>query len=69
VLNAKGRKVAHNAGVCTFTSLTPPEAACQITFFLPRGQIAIQFLNARRRARSRRSSAAPAPIAAQAVKP
>jgi hypothetical protein len=46
VLDAKGRKVGHDAGVCTFTSLAPPEAACQITFFLKRGQIAIQFLNA-----------------------
>ena len=46
VLDAKGRKVGHDAGVCTFTSLTPPEAACQITFFLSRGQISIQFLNA-----------------------
>jgi hypothetical protein len=34
------------AGVCTFTSLTPPEAACYITFFLSGGEIATQFLNA-----------------------
>src|SRR5437870_11949319 len=40
LLDAKGRKVGHDAGVCTFTSLTPPEAACYITFFLPRGEIA-----------------------------
>ena len=46
LLDAKGKKVGHDAGVCTFTSLAPPEAACQITFFLPRGQIATQFLNA-----------------------
>jgi hypothetical protein len=46
VLDAKGRKVGHDAGVCTFTSMAPPEAACHITFFLARGQIAIQFLNA-----------------------
>ena len=46
LLDAKGRKVGHDAGVCTFTTLTPPEAACQITFFLPQGEIATQFLNA-----------------------
>jgi hypothetical protein len=45
MLDAKGRKVGHDAGVCTFTSLAPPEAACQITFFLSKGEIAIQFLN------------------------
>jgi hypothetical protein len=46
LLDPKGRKVGHDAGVCTFTSLAPPEAACYITFFLSRGQIATQFLNA-----------------------
>src|SRR5205823_13344437 len=46
LLDAKGRKVGHDAGVCTFTSLAPPEAACYITFFLSGGQIATQFLNA-----------------------
>jgi hypothetical protein len=46
LLDAKGRKVGHDAGVCTFTSLAPPEAACSITFFLADGQIATQFLNA-----------------------
>jgi len=46
LLDAKRRKVGHDAGVCTFTTLTPPEAACQITFFLPHGEIATQFLNA-----------------------
>jgi hypothetical protein len=46
MLDAKGKKVGHDAGVCTFTSLAPPEAACHITFFLSDGQIAIQFLNA-----------------------
>ena len=45
LLDTKGKKVGHDGGVCTFTSLTPPEAACHITFFLARGQIAIQFLN------------------------
>jgi allene oxide cyclase-like protein len=45
LLDAKGKKVGHDAGVCTFTSLAPPEAACQITFFLSSGQIATQFLN------------------------
>ena len=46
LLDANGREVGHDAGVCTFTSLTPPEAACHITFLLPKGQIATQFLNA-----------------------
>jgi hypothetical protein len=46
LLDAKGKKVGHDAGSCTFTSLAPPEAACYITFFLSDGQIAIQFLNA-----------------------
>ncbi len=46
LLDTKGRKVGHDAGVCTFTSLAPPEAACHITFFLAGGEIAIQFLNA-----------------------
>jgi hypothetical protein len=45
LLDAKGRKVGHDAGVCTFTTLAPPEAACYITFFLPKGEIATQFLN------------------------
>ena len=46
LLDAKGKKVGHDAGVCTITTLTPPEAACQITFFLAHGEIATQFLNA-----------------------
>jgi Allene oxide cyclase barrel like domain len=46
LLDAKGKKVGHDAGVCTFTTLIPPEAACHITFFLPGGEIATQFLNA-----------------------
>jgi hypothetical protein len=46
MLDTKGRKIGHDAGVCTFTSLAPPEAACHITFILARGQIAIQCLNA-----------------------
>ena len=46
LLDAKGKKVGHDAGSCTFTSLAPPEAACYVTFFLSDGQIAIQFLNA-----------------------
>ena len=46
LLDAKGKNVGHHAGVCTFTTLAPPEAACQITFFLPHGEIATQFLNA-----------------------
>jgi hypothetical protein len=46
LLDAKGRTVGHDAGVCTFTTLTPPEATCSITFFLSGGEIATQFLNA-----------------------
>ena len=46
LLDAKGKKVGHDAGVCTFTTLTPPEAGCSITFFLSGGEIATQFLNA-----------------------
>ena len=46
LLDAKGKKVGHDAGVCTFTTLTPPEATCSITFFLSGGEIATQFLNA-----------------------
>jgi hypothetical protein len=46
LLDAKGKKVGHDAGVCTFTTLTPPEATCAITFFLSGGEIATQFLNA-----------------------
>jgi len=45
LLDAKSKKVGHDAGVCTFTTLTPPEAICSITFFLPGGEIATQFLN------------------------
>ena len=45
-VDAKGKKVGHDAGVCTFTTLTPPEAGCSITFFLSGGEIATQFLNA-----------------------
>ena len=47
LLDAQGRKVGHYAGVCTLATPIPPEAACQITFFLPQGEIAMQFLNAR----------------------
>jgi len=46
LLDANGKKVGHDAGVCTFTSLAPPEAACQITFVLPGGEVSTQFLNA-----------------------
>ncbi len=46
LLDAKDKKLGYDAGVCTFTSLAPREAACQITFFLPHGQITTQFLNA-----------------------
>src|SRR5437762_2957502 len=45
VLDAKGRKVGHDAGVCTFTSLAPPEAVCEITFFLSADEISTQYLN------------------------
>jgi hypothetical protein len=65
-LAAKGRKVGHDAGVCTFTSVAPPEAACQITFFLSSGEIAIYFLNAPPPRSS--PSAASAPVAGRAEK-
>ena len=45
LLDANGSKVGDDAGVCIFTSLEPPEAACHITFVLSRGQIATQFFN------------------------
>ena len=45
LLDAKGKKAGHDAGVCTLTTLTPPEAACNITFSLPGGEISTQFLN------------------------
>ena len=45
LLDSSGAKIGHDAGVCTFTSLAPPEAVCSISFFLSGGQIAIQFLN------------------------
>ena len=69
LLDAKGRKVGHDAGVCTFTTLAPPEAACQITFFLPQVRSRRSSSTPRHHARSRRSSAAPAPIEARAEKP
>jgi predicted secreted Zn-dependent protease len=46
LLDQKRTKVGHDGGVCTLTTLTPPEAACQITFLVPHGEVATQFLNA-----------------------
>jgi hypothetical protein len=40
-----GTDVGHDGGVCTVTSLDPPETNCAITFSLPGGQISTQFLN------------------------
>jgi hypothetical protein len=69
LLDANGREVGHDAGVCIFTSLTPPEAACHITFLLPGVRSRRSSSTPRHPARSRRSSAAPAPIDVRAGKP
>jgi hypothetical protein len=45
LLDSRGRTVGGDAGVCTFTSVRPPVASCVITFTLPHGQIAVQFVN------------------------
>jgi hypothetical protein len=45
LLNANGAEVGHNGLACTVTDPSVPEAACQGTFVLPGGQIAVQFLN------------------------
>jgi hypothetical protein len=45
LVNRRGTVVGHDGGVCTITSLTPPETNCNITFVLPHGQITSQFLN------------------------
>jgi hypothetical protein len=45
LVNRRGKVVGHDGGVCTVTSLDPPETSCTITFSLPGGQITTQFLN------------------------
>lgn len=45
LVNRRGKVVGHDGGVCTVTSLDPPETNCTITFSLPGGQITTQFLN------------------------
>jgi hypothetical protein len=45
LVNGAGTHVGHDGGVCTVTSLDPPETNCAITFALPGGQITTQFLN------------------------
>ena len=45
LVNRDGNVVGHDSGVCTITSLDPPETNCNITFALPGGQITSQFLN------------------------
>jgi hypothetical protein len=67
LLDAQGRKVGHDAVVCMFRTLTPPEAVCQITFLLPHGESQRSSSTPRRLARSRRSSAAPAPRKVAAI--
>lgn len=46
LVNRRGKVVGHDGGVCTVTSLDPPETNCTVTFSLPGGQITTQFLNA-----------------------
>ena len=41
----RGNVIGHDGGVCTVTSLDPPETNCTLTFSLPGGQITTQFLN------------------------
>ena len=41
-----GAEVGHNAGVCTITDAEVAEALCEVTWTLPDGTIATQFLNA-----------------------
>jgi hypothetical protein len=45
LVDARGRVIGHDGGVCTFTDLSAPELSCVVTFSLPRGQITTQFLN------------------------
>src|SRR4051794_18305678 len=45
LVNRRGAVVGHDGGVCTITSLAPPETSCTVTFALRGGQIATQFLN------------------------
>jgi hypothetical protein len=45
LVNRRGKVVGHDGGICTVTSLDPPETNCTITFSLPGGQITSQFLN------------------------
>jgi hypothetical protein len=45
IVNRRAEVVGHDSGVCTITSLAPPETNCNITFALPGGQITSQFLN------------------------
>jgi hypothetical protein len=40
-----GRVVGHDGGSCVFDNTSRPEAACVITFALPRGTITAQWLN------------------------
>jgi hypothetical protein len=41
----RGRRVGHDGLACTITDPRTPEATCQVTFQLPGGTIAGQFLN------------------------
>jgi hypothetical protein len=44
-LLADGRTIGRDGGSCVFTNVSLPEAACVITFKLPRGTITAQWLN------------------------
>jgi hypothetical protein len=45
LVNRRGKVIGHDGGICTVTSLDPPETNCAITFSPPGGQITTQFLN------------------------
>ena len=45
LFNSDGRRVGHDGIACVVTNPNAPEAACQGTFSLPRGDISVQLLN------------------------
>lgn len=45
LFNGRGVEVGHDGIACTITDPSVPEAACQGTFSLPRGDISVQLLN------------------------
>ena len=70
LLDAKGRKVGHDAGVCTFTSARTARGGLPDHVFPP-AMVRSRHSSStpRRHARSQRSSVAPAPIEARAGRP